>query len=88
MKTGARAAGEEMVTLTILLHPPEKSRVGRVRYCQHHGRGKKKKKTVYSNIHIMRILLYYTRDPRSPRCDILTNRSRASLKLKSVKNYI
>lgn len=37
-----------MVTLTILLHPPEKSRVGRVRiiikyYCQHHSqrRGKK-----------------------------------------------
>lgn len=37
-----------MVTLTILLHPPEKSRVGRVRiiikyYCQHHRRRRGKK---------------------------------------------
>jgi len=39
---------EKMVTLTILLHPPEKSRVGRVRiiikyYCQHHRRRRGKK---------------------------------------------
>jgi len=39
---------EKMVTLTILLHPPEKSRVGRVRiiikyYCQHRRRRRGKK---------------------------------------------
>lgn len=49
-----------MVTLTILLHPPEKSRVGRVRiiikyYCQHHRRRRGKKTRCCVCVHYLRM---------------------------------
>jgi len=54
-----------MVTLTILLHPPEKSRVGRVRiiikyYCQHHRRRRGKKHGVVC------VCVHYLRMSRVP----------------------
>jgi len=70
---------KKMVTLTILLHPPEKSRVGRVRiiikyYCQHHHRRRGKKKHCVVSVCVA---LYMSRVPSGLRI--------VNLKLKSVK---
>jgi hypothetical protein len=70
----------KIVTLTILLHPPEKSRVGRVRiiikyYCQHRRRRRGKKTRVLC------VCVHYTRWlSRVPSSLRIVN-----LKLKSVK---